>query len=128
MHRRVWYLPFPLLAGVVGAAYAFGDPARYVSATFTPARELAPIQLWGLVFLLGAAALVATLALNQPAWVVAALIVGGGMYTFWALTYAFAALTEPTASLAGWAKELCLALAHYYAAYRVHHDNQRCPA
>lgn len=127
MVRRLWYLPFPLLAGVVGTAYTFGDPVRYTSATFDPATALAPMPVWGLVFLMGAAVLTLTLALGQPSWLVAALIVGGGIYTFWATCYLVAAVTEPTASLAGWAKELCLALTHYYAAYRVHHDNPRTP-
>lgn len=117
--KRKFLIPFPILAGIVGLGYMFAGPERHTSPSFDPARAIMPLPAWGLVFLVGSVTLILTLLLCRARWVAGALLIGGAVYMFWGVCFGVAALTEPQASLAAWAKELGVALAHYYAAHRV---------
>lgn len=117
--RRKFLIPFPILAGIVGLGYMLGGSDRYISPSFDPAKAIMPLPAWGLAFIVGSATLTLTLLLCRSRWVAGALLIGGAVYMFWGICFGVAALTEPEASLGAWAKELALALAHYYAAYRV---------
>lgn len=116
--RRLLLLPFPALAAAMGLGYAFGDPVRTNSASFTFAKELAPMPAWGLIFLIGAIVLSVTLATHSRAATTLALLVGGGIYTWWGLCLAASTVLDPRASLNAWAVYLTIAFAHYFAAHR----------
>lgn len=100
MHR--WLLaPFPALAGWMGAAYIFGDPVRTSSPSFDAAQAIAPMHVWGLVFLTGAAVMTLALVLNNKDLLARALFVGGFIFTWWACLFGYTAATDPKASLTG---------------------------
>lgn len=115
MHR--WLLvPFPALAAIMGWAYILGSPVRTQTPSFVAARSIVPLQDWGLLFLVGAAVLTLGLVLSDVllSW---ALIVGGGIYTWWAVLFAASALTDEKASLTGWAVHGTVAWWHFVAAW-----------
>jgi hypothetical protein len=46
-------LPSATLAGWIGLAYIFGDSRRTATPSFRMAQEIAPMQAWGVLFLVG---------------------------------------------------------------------------
>lgn len=124
LDKRRWLVPFPLLAIVVGLGYAFGGPARNSYTLFNPAEVIMPVAWWGWVFIGGAVVMAGALWLGRPLLMTSALVVGGGVFIFWGITFLIAALSEPAAPLSPWAKDISIGLAHYYAAYRTHHRVQ----
>lgn len=115
MDHRLRLLPFPALAAIMGLGYLFGDPVRTAPASFNAAKSLAPMEVWGVVFLLGTAALLAAIALGNRLTALA-LYVGGTIYTWWAVGLAVSALTDPAASANAWAAYGFIAAVHYSAA------------
>lgn len=117
--RRLLLIPYPVLAAVTGLAYMFGARARTPSHSFDVARSIAPLQTWGLLFAAGAVVLSVALIVDNRRLTANALFIGGAIYTWWASLFAIATVTEPTASLVGWAVWGFVAFAHYVAAWRV---------
>lgn len=96
---RPLLIPFALLAGWIGCAYMFGDPGRTATPSFAAARDLAPIQTWGVMFVIGAAVLVVAMFVTDdgvPQW---ALVIGGGIYLWWAVLFFFTITQDERASL-----------------------------
>lgn len=122
--RRFTLAPFPLLALVLGAGYYFGDPARTAVPSFKAAKEfgavlaaplpITPMQVWGVVFLIGAAVLTVALIVDDPRLLHAALLIGGGIYAWWAVVLFVAALDGASAN--AWATYAFIAITHYVAA------------
>jgi hypothetical protein len=108
---RPLLLPYPALALVMGLAYLLGDPERTNTPSFAPAKAVAPMHVWGLLFLAGFVVLM--IGLTNARLMAIALWIGGTMYVWWGACFALAALT-------GWAIHGVVAAAHYTAAWRVH--------
>lgn len=117
--RRPFLAPFPTLAAIMALSYLLGDESRTSSPSFDPAKAIAPMHVWGVVFLVGVAVLAAALIAGNPRTVATGLFAGGAIYTWWSACFALAALVDPQASLTGWAVYATIAYAHYYAAWRI---------
>jgi hypothetical protein len=115
---RPLLLPYPALALVMGLAYLLGDPERTATPSFAPAKAVAPMHVWGVLFLTGFVVLM--IGLTNARLMAIALWIGGTMYVWWGACFALAALTDPRASATGWAVHGVVAAAHYTAAWRVH--------
>lgn len=111
--------PFPVLAAIMGMGYLAGDPIRTNGASFDLAKDLAPMEFWGVVFMSGAIVLTVTLAAQSRVWTSAALIVGGAIYMWWGFLLGYAALNDPASSANAWAAYTALGMCHHYAAWRV---------
>lgn len=118
-YRRSFLVPFPALAAVMGFGYLLGGDARTDVHTFFLIRSLLPIQVWGLVFLLGATVLTAALIAGRRGALTIALFFGAATYTWWAAALLITSLVDPLASVNAWAAYLFAAFAHYYATWRV---------
>ena len=112
---RPLLVPFVVLAGWIGLGYVLGDPVRTSTPSFESARELAPIPVWGAMFLIGAATLVVSMFLSDFL-MRCALFVGGVIYSWWAALFAITALQDDKASLNAPAIYAFLAFCHYIAA------------
>lgn len=100
MHR--WLLaPFPALAAWIGLAYLLGDPRRTASPSFAVAQHIAPMHVWGLMFLLGGVVLTLAILIDDKQLLSRALFAGGFIFTWWACLFGYAAATDPKASLTG---------------------------
>jgi len=116
---RWFYTPFIVLAATLGLAYVFGDPSRTAAQSFHAAQSLAPMWAWGTLFFAGAVAILAAVLSNRDKLIAASLFIGGVMYSWWAVLFAVSALTDETASLAGWAVHGFVSATHYVTAWRV---------
>lgn len=117
--RRPFLVPFPALAAVMALGYLFGDESRTSGASFDVAKSVAPMPVWGAVFLVGVVVLVAALLAGDAQIVALGLFVGGAIYTWWAACFALSAIIDPQASLVAWATYGTIAYSHYYAAWRI---------
>src|SRR5689334_4135918 len=81
---RLHFLPVAILAAVMGLAYLLGDPQRTASPSFAYAKSIAPMHVWGVVFLVGAVAVGSAAFLRDGAALALALFVGGSMFAWWA--------------------------------------------
>ena len=111
---RPLLVPFIALAAWIGCAYVFGDPTRTSTPSFGAAQDLAPMQLWGAMFLAGAAVLTLSMFLNERL-MHAALFVGGVIYAWWGALFALSAAHDPEASLVSPALYGFLAAIHFLA-------------
>lgn len=118
-HARLVLTPSPILASVMGLAYLLGEPARTSSKSFSAAKALADMQLWGAMFFIGAVVLTITLLAGHRSALGLALFAGGIMYSWWALCFVTAALSDPGASATAWAIHGFISAVHYLAAWAV---------
>lgn len=107
------------LSTVMGCAYVFGSPVRTDTPSFAAAKSLAPMHVWGWLFLFGAFILPVTWGMGSRSLVVMALIVSGLIYTWWGAMFGQQALTNPLASLSAWAVFLVIGAWHFIVAYRL---------
>jgi hypothetical protein len=113
---RPLLIPFAVLAGWIGCAYVFGDPVRTSTPSFAAARELAPMPVWGVMFLIGAATLAVAIVVHDdrlPRW---ALAIGGVIYIWWGLLFLLTVLRDERASLNAPALYGFIAFIHFLAA------------
>lgn len=115
---RLMLLPFVALPAWIGTAYLLGAPARTSSDAFTSAKSLAPIELWGVMFLLGALTLGVAAATRRRSLIALGLFVGGAIYCWWGTLFAVSALNESSASLNGGAVYLFIAAVHFVGFHR----------
>ncbi|HET6909050.1 MAG TPA: hypothetical protein VFH54_06910 [Mycobacteriales bacterium] len=116
---RAQLLPFPGLALVIGLAYILGDQRRTAAPSFLVAKSLAPMWVWGALFVLGATVMYAALATHSPRLMATALLIGGGIFAWWSVLLFSAGVTDPRGSLNAWAAYGFIAFGHYYAAHRI---------
>lgn len=120
--RRRWLVPFPLLAGWIGCSYIFGDPARTATPSFEVPRSLAAqvgaaMPLWGALFVVGALVMVTAMGTSTDEMMYLSLTIGGFVYAWWSSLFLASALTDPHASLTGWAIHGFIAYAHFATAH-----------
>lgn len=116
----ILHRPGTLLGGLniaLGLVLLGGSPTRTSSFSFAVARDIAPIRWWGLGFLLGG--LLCLWAGNLRHWGVAALMVGAGIHTFWAVAFLTAAIQDNRAALTGIPVYMFLALLHLLTGLRL---------
>lgn len=119
-HRELpaaYFLPNAVLAGIIGASYVFGSPQRTATSSFMFAKTIAPVPVWGLVFLAGAVAVSAAIAARSPRLIAASLWIGGAICCWWSVCFAISALRYPDASLVGWALYGYVASVMWMSAY-----------
>lgn len=112
---RPLLFPYVVLAGWIGFGYLLGDPVRTSTPSFASAKELAPMHVWGLMFLTGAVVLVASMFLNDFL-MRCALFIGGVIYSWWGALFALTAYHDEKASLNAPAIYGFLAFCHFIAA------------
>jgi hypothetical protein len=108
----------PALAGVMGLSYLFGSAPRTASTSFNAAKAVAPMHVWGVVFLVGCVTMtIGLISRNQRALAVAYFI-GGVMYAWWGSCFLLQALTDPHASFVAWALYAIVSMTHFVVAQR----------
>lgn len=115
---RVLYAPFVLLAFVMSMAYLFGDADRTATKSFHAAQSVAPMRVWGIVFLLGAFAITLAILWGSFHVISVTLFVGGMVYSWWAILFLVSAFNDPKASLTGWAIHGFISCMYYFAAWK----------
>lgn len=108
----------PALAGLMGAAYYLEDPIRTISPSFDTAKSLAPMHVWGVVFLIGCVTMTAGLVSRNQRALAVAYFVGGMIYAWWGACFLLQGLTNVQASLVAWALYAIVALIHFMIAAR----------
>lgn len=116
---RLMLLPYPLLAVAMGLGYLLGDERRTAGQSFRAAKSVAPMDTWGVMFLLGALALTLALLTAHRHALGAALFVGGAIYSWWSLCFLLSALNDPGASVAAPAVHGFISAMHYLAGWAV---------
>lgn len=106
----------PALAGVMGVAYSFGDASRTQSSSFDAAKDVAPMHVWGIFFLVGCFVTATAIAIDNYTLLAVAMWIGGAMYAWWASCFALQAMTDPDASLVAWALYAVIATLHFIVA------------
>lgn len=106
----------PALAGVMGLAYSLGDPSRTQSSSFDAAKDVAPMHVWGIFFLVGCFVMGMAIAVDNYRLLAIAMWVGGAMYVWWASCFGLQAMTDPDASLVAWALYAIIAMIHFVVA------------
>jgi hypothetical protein len=115
--RRFLLAPFPALAVWIGLAYLLGDPQRTESPSFAAAKLLAPMHVWGVLFLFGGVVLTLAMLVDDKRLLSWALFAGGFIFTWWAVMFGYAAATDPRASLTGPAIHGTLGLLQFSASW-----------
>lgn len=96
---RIMLPAYPLVYATIGAAFLAQAPSRTSTDAFDAAVALAPIPVWGVLFLAVAAAeAVAMLLVDRPRLYIGALVVGAGIAGFWAATITWSAWNSATVS------------------------------
>lgn len=108
----------PSLSMVMGLAFVLGDPARTTVPTFDAAKSIAPLHVWGIMFLVAAGLSFAALSTRSLFWLAVSLWIGGGLYLWWAACFAVQAVINPLASLNAWAAYGVIAFLHFLVAQR----------
>lgn len=117
--RRGPLAAFPIISAYIGCAFMFGNPARTGEATWETAKTVAPMPVWGTVFVVGALITAAGLLRNRKRPTTVALFIGGTVFLWWGLVLLPPALDDPAGSITLPGLHLFLAFAHYYAATRI---------
>lgn len=120
--QRFLLAPFPALAAWIGLAYTLGDPRRTASPSFAAAQSIAPMHVWGAMFLLGSVVLTFALLLDDKKLLSKALFAGGFIFTWWAALFGYSAATDPNASLTGPAIHGTLGLLQFIGAWWIGRD------
>jgi hypothetical protein len=92
---------YPVVAGVQGLSYTFGDPARTNTPSFDCAKHLLPMRGWGICFLALAVVMVLGYAMRARDVVVFVLFSAVTAYALWSAAFWCALFTVPDASLMG---------------------------
>lgn len=115
MHR-----PGTLLSLVnvgLGVVLLLGDPLRTSSPSFASARQLLPIAVWGLLFLVGGIVCACAASIRTHG---AVMVAGGaGVHAFWAVSLAAAAKADEHAALTGVVVYAWIALCHLVTGIRL---------
>lgn len=112
--------PGTLLGGLnvaLGLVLIAGAPARTSSFSFAVAKDLAPIRWWGVAFLIGGLLCLSAQYLDW--WGVAAMMIGAGTHTFWAVAFLTAAIQDTRAALTAIPVYMFLALLHLLVGLRL---------
>lgn len=117
------YPPDMPLAGMdiaIGLLHLLQRPSRSSSPSFAVARGVAPLWVWGTLYLiLGLALLIAILGSRTPVLrlhcTTLVRILGPALFVMWALMYAMSAVNDDRASYLGVAPYLYLAYRHHFA-------------
>lgn len=121
MYALRWLLlPSAALAGWVACAYLFGDPIRTNTPSFRVAQDLASMDAWGIVFAIGAVALVVSALIGKPALIASALFVGGAIYSWWASLFLVTLLLDDRASIVAPATWYFVAFSHFAGGWRMY--------
>lgn len=111
--------PFAILPAAVGGCYLWADPIRFSGPAFNTAKEIAPLDVWGVASIAVSSAVVLGLVLraklDDARPLSTALLAGGAYYAWWAAVLAFNALQTPTASPTG-ALFIMMTTAGYFVA------------
>lgn len=113
---RPLLIPFASLAAWIGFGYVLGHPVRTSTPSFSSARDLAPMPVWGAMFLLGAAVLVLAMCVHDDRLTRSALFVGGVIYLWWGLLFGLTVLRDERASVNAPALYVFIACMHFLAA------------
>lgn len=108
----------PALAAVAGLAYLLGDASRTTATTFDAAKTVAPMHVWGIVFLAGCAAMTVGLLSRNQLVLSVAWFIGGVIYAWWGACFLLQALTDPHASLVAWALYGLVSMTHFIVSQR----------
>lgn len=105
----------------IGVALMVSNPRRERSAAYTVARAVMPVQVWGVLFTLLAATVLAALLLRKTGRYRAfkrmadfTRLAGPALYTFWGVTFFIAAVTQTSASFVAVGAYLYLAYRHSF--------------
>lgn len=112
--------PGSLLGGVnvaLGIVLLLGAPARTSSFSFAVAKDIASMQVWGLMFIAGGIFCMYAVRLGRLG--IAALMFGAGVHTFWAVAFLSAALLDSRAALTAIPVYMFLALLHLLTGIRL---------
>lgn len=82
-----------LLALGVGSYFLVAPDSAFISPAYAGAKEIAPIDLWGLCFLAKGLAAVAAMFRGWR-WQSIVVTVGGPLYLFWAVVFMLSAITN----------------------------------
>lgn len=113
-------LPSAILAGWIGCAYLFGDPERTSTPSFRMAQDIAPMEVWGILFALGAVALVWSSVAGNFTLVAVALFIGGAIYSWWASLFLVTLLLDDHVSIVAPALYYFIAFAHFAGGWRMY--------
>lgn len=82
-----------LLAFGVGCYFCAAPDSAFVSPAYKAAKDIAPIQVWGALFILKGVA--ASFAMTKS-WRAQSLVltIGGPLYLFWAVVFLLSAITN----------------------------------
>lgn len=108
--------PYVFLATWLAFGYIFGDSIRTNTPSFGGAKELASIHIWGFMFLAGAVALLVSSFMHNTKWLRLALFLGGVIYMWWGILFAFTVFDVPFASLNAPGLYAFISFAHFAAA------------
>lgn len=102
--ERVTLRLYPVAYAAIGLVLMFQPATRTSGPAFEPARLLLPMPVWGLLFVLIAAAEVLALGIQRRRLYIGALTAGAGMAVFWLvlLIYATTGSDKVSYSSAGW--------------------------
>lgn len=101
----------------LGGALVFGAASRTSSLSFATAKQVAPVEAWGLAFL--AVGLLLLWALRLDLLGIAAALTGAALHTFWAVAFLAAAIWDGRAALTGIPVYMFVALVHLTVAVRL---------
>lgn len=117
--NRAMTAPFIVLSLWIGLAYTFGDPIRTQGKSFTAAKAIAPLDVWGLMFLLVAGFLTLAWIIDQREILAVVLFAAGTVYLWWAFLFLQSALQDDRASVVGPGTYLFIAAVHYVMFSRI---------
>lgn len=106
----VWL--FPLLTAYLGCTYLFGSEERLRAPSWTAARSIMPMQMWGALFVVVALVKVGCIIHGTERGFVLAMCFGVGLYSWWAFLFAWSIAADPHTPLSAPAWPLAWAIAH----------------
>jgi hypothetical protein len=106
----VWL--FPALTAYLGATYLFGPMERLQAPSYTAARGIMPLHIWGTVFVSVAIVKVGCLIHGTRRGFVLAMCFGIGLYSWWAFLFGWSLVTDPHTPLSAPAWPLAWVVAH----------------
>lgn len=116
-------LPIYVFAGYwIGYWYTFGPEKKLHGPSLTYAREVLPMQVWGVFALALATLIVAACLMHRRGPVVLALCVGGVCYLVWCYFYLRAGIAVPDASMVTPVWPLIAGAAHFASAIALSYD------
>jgi hypothetical protein len=101
----------------LGWVLVLGAESRTSAASFVVVREIMPVQVWGVLFLIGG--LVCAVAHRLSRFGAVAVASGAGIYAFWATSLWLAVLRDDSAALTGAVVYTWLMLVHVLTGLRL---------